>query len=37
LHGSEFSKTGAVIVGPAALPLQRYNVAVDGNNLTVSA
>lgn len=37
LHGSEFSKTGTVIVGPAALPLQRYSVAIDGNTLTVSA
>jgi cytochrome b6-f complex iron-sulfur subunit len=37
LHGSEFSKSGAVLVGPAALSLQKYNVAIDGNTLTVSA
>lgn len=36
-HGSEFSKSGAVVLGPAASPLQKYNVVIDGNNLTVSA
>lgn len=38
LHGSEFSKTGQVLLGPAASPLQRYTVTIDSNNmLTVSA
>jgi len=36
-HGSEFSKTGAVLVGPASTSLRQYNVAVDGTMLTVSA
>jgi cytochrome b6-f complex iron-sulfur subunit len=36
-HGSEFSKAGAVLVGPAALPLQEYTVVVNGNALTVSS
>src|ERR1700740_1681107 len=37
-HGSEFSQSGAVLVGPAALPLHVYTVTVDSNNkLTVSA
>lgn len=36
-HGSEFSKTGAVLVGPAALPLQEYTVMVNSTSLTVSA
>ena len=38
LHGSEFSKTGQVLMGPAETPLHRYTVAVDsGGMLTVSA
>jgi Rieske Fe-S protein len=37
LHGSEFSKTGSVLVGPAALPLQEYNVMISGTTMTVSA
>ncbi|MDB5023639.1 MAG: Rieske 2Fe-2S protein [Mucilaginibacter sp.] len=36
-HGSEFSKSGAVVLGPAASPLQKYNVVINGNTLTVSA
>ena len=36
-HGSEFSKAGVVIQGPAALPLQKYTVIISGSTLTVSA
>jgi len=36
-HGSEFSKTGAVVMGPASAALQQYKVDVDGTQLTVSA
>jgi cytochrome b6-f complex iron-sulfur subunit len=36
-HGSEFSDSGAVLVGPAGLPLHEYTVAVDNTTLTVSA
>lgn len=38
-HGSEFSTTGAVEVGPAARPLTQYKTALsaDGNSLTVTA
>ncbi|HWD89940.1 MAG TPA: Rieske 2Fe-2S domain-containing protein [Mucilaginibacter sp.] len=36
-HGSEFSNSGLVLVGPAALPLREYTVAVDNTTLTVSA
>jgi len=36
-HGSEFSDAGAVLKGPAADPLARFVVTVNGNLLTVSA
>ncbi|ADB40863.1 ubiquinol-cytochrome c reductase iron-sulfur subunit [Spirosoma linguale] len=38
-HGSEFSTTGVVEVGPASRPLTQYKTAVsaDGNSLTVTA
>ncbi|MCK8491452.1 Rieske (2Fe-2S) protein [Spirosoma sp. RP8] len=38
-HGSEFSTTGAVEVGPATSPLTQYKTALstDGNTLTVTA
>lgn len=37
LHGSEFSKTGAVVQGPAAVNLKKYNVIINGSSLSVSA
>jgi Rieske Fe-S protein len=36
-HGSEFSNGGAVLVGPAALPLREYIVSVDNTTLTMSS
>jgi cytochrome b6-f complex iron-sulfur subunit len=36
-HGSEFSDSGQVLVGPAVLPLQEYTVSVDTTTLTVSS
>jgi cytochrome b6-f complex iron-sulfur subunit len=36
-HGSEFSNSGAVLVGPASSPLHQYTVSVDGNVLTVAS
>ncbi|MEO8884751.1 MAG: Rieske 2Fe-2S domain-containing protein [Mucilaginibacter sp.] len=37
LHGSEFSTTGQVIMGPAAAALQRFTVSVNGSIATVTA
>jgi cytochrome b6-f complex iron-sulfur subunit len=34
-HGSEFSKTGAVQIGPATKPLTMYNTSLTGNSLRV--
>lgn len=36
-HGSEFSNSGAVLVGPAALPLHEYNISINNTTLTVSS
>lgn len=36
-HGSQFSQTGQVLLGPAANPLQKYTVAVNGTTATVTA
>ncbi|HEY9533468.1 MAG TPA: Rieske (2Fe-2S) protein [Mucilaginibacter sp.] len=36
LHGSEFSKTGALIQGPATRALKQYAVAITGTTLTVT-
>lgn len=36
-HGSEFNQQGAVLLGPAAIPLQRYTVTVTGTQLIVSS
>ncbi len=35
-HGSLFNSNGSVANGPAASPLQQYNVAVNGNTLTIT-
>jgi cytochrome b6-f complex iron-sulfur subunit len=35
-HGSQFSNNGNVLLGPATLPLQLYNVNITGNMLTVT-
>ena len=37
LHGSQFSQTGQVLMGPAAMPLQKFTVSVTGNIATVTA
>lgn len=36
-HGSQFSQTGQVTMGPAATNLQKYTVTVSGTTATVSA
>ena len=36
-HGSQFSTTGSVLVGPATSSLRRYNVSVNGSTLTVTS
>lgn len=35
-HGSQFSTTGSVIVGPAASPLTSYQISKAGNILTIT-
>jgi cytochrome b6-f complex iron-sulfur subunit len=35
-HGSKFNTEGAVLNGPAASPLKKYNVKQNGNILTIS-
>lgn len=34
-HGSEYSITGSVLVGPAPAPLQSYTITKSGNILTI--
>jgi len=36
LHGSVFTSTGAVSVGPAVNSLKKYTVVVTGNSLTIT-
>ncbi|MDB5060494.1 MAG: hypothetical protein JWP67_337 [Mucilaginibacter sp.] len=36
-HGSQFSTSGAVLLGPAAVSLKKYAVNVNGDTLTVTA
>ncbi|WP_158825455.1 ubiquinol-cytochrome c reductase iron-sulfur subunit [Mucilaginibacter lacusdianchii] len=36
-HGSQFSTTGAVLLGPATTALKKYTVTVNGNTLNVTA
>jgi len=35
-HGSRFSNTGSVVNGPANSALKQYNVAVNGNTITIT-
>lgn len=37
LHGSQFSQTGQVLMGPAVIALKKYTVSITGTTLTVSA
>ncbi|MFD0750970.1 ubiquinol-cytochrome c reductase iron-sulfur subunit [Mucilaginibacter calamicampi] len=37
LHGSEFSQTGSVLLGPAAVALRKYTVNISGTTLSVVA
>lgn len=36
-HGSQFSTTGSVLLGPAVTPLQEFKIAITGSSLTVTA
>lgn len=35
-HGSTFTTSGAVTLGPAATSLKQYNVAISGNTMTIT-
>ncbi len=35
VHGSEFSKSGALIQGPALIALKQYAITISGSTLTV--
>jgi cytochrome b6-f complex iron-sulfur subunit len=36
VHGSEFSKSGALIQGPALTALKQYTITISGSTLTVT-
>ncbi|MDN5289474.1 MAG: hypothetical protein JWR38_5748 [Mucilaginibacter sp.] len=36
-HGSQFSTTGSVLLGPAVTPLQEFKIAITGSSLIVTA
>lgn len=36
-HGSQFSTTGSVLLGPAVTPLQEFKIAISGSSLTVTS
>ncbi len=36
-HGSQFTRTGAVINGPATSDLKKYTISISGNTMTVTA
>jgi Rieske Fe-S protein len=36
MHGSEFDKQGAVVKGPAEMPLTKYAVTTNENSLTIN-
>jgi cytochrome b6-f complex iron-sulfur subunit len=35
-HGSEFSESGAVVRGPAAIPLKVYTAALSNETITIT-
>lgn len=36
LHGSQFSKAGAVLQGPAATNLKQFAIAINGSTMTIT-
>ena len=36
LHGSEFNTGGSVLLGPASVNLKKFNIAIDGNMMTIT-
>lgn len=37
LHGSQFSQSGQVLMGPAVVALKKYTVSVSGSTISVAA